>query len=45
MVGAGAMDQEAFAFQPFHGHSAVHDDAGNGRMDGIGCPGAYQSLE
>jgi len=32
MVGAGAMDQEAFAFQPFDDAGAVHDAAG--RRDG-----------
>jgi len=32
MVGAGAMDQEAFAFQPFDDGGAVHD--AEGRRDG-----------
>jgi hypothetical protein len=34
MVGADAMDQEAFAFQPFDNSGALRDDAGKGRVRG-----------
>ena len=40
-----ALDQEAFAFQPFDDGRTVHDQAGKGRMRGIGSPRAYQAVE
>src|ERR687891_1101045 len=42
---ASALDQEAFAFQPFDVGGAVDDDAWKGRMSGLGGPGAHEPIE
>ena len=45
VLGAGAVDEEVFAFQPFDGDGAVDDDTGQCGMGGFGGPASDQAIE
>src|SRR6185437_12350984 len=44
MVVVRALDQESLIFKPFERGLSAHDDAGERRMSGLGCPRADQPL-